>query len=68
MQSFVCPYFGILAELPPFPRKGGEYGGCRPCDPTLGAWPQTPFVKICTVVTAFQKGKDGYIYDRYTMV
>ena len=67
MQSFVCPYFGILAELPPFPRKGGEYGGCRPAT-LLGALPQTPFVKICTVVTAFQKGKDGYIYDRYTMV
>ncbi len=36
VQSLVCPYFGIHAELPPFPRKGGEYGDWRPCDPPWG--------------------------------
>ena len=67
MQSFLCPYFGILAELPLSPGKGENTGAVAPAT-LLGALPQTPFVKICTVVTAFQKGKDGYIYDRYTMV
>gem|GEM_PF-4713938 len=67
MLCWLCSVQSLCAYTPGI-SAGGEYGGCRPCDPTLGALPQTPFVKICTVVTAFQKGKDGYIYDRYTMV